>query len=388
MVNTRIKHFSNHTGILNISRYLVTLLLLLSFCQPAHSDSKLKIHGYFTQSFAISDGYQIFGIPSSGTTDYRTAAMLFSFSADETNSVKLQFRHRRYGLSPLSELERTLQMDWGFLKHDFSDYFSIKIGRILLPVGIYNEIRDVGVLLPFYQAPYTPYSEGNFTAKAIDGVLVSLDRELGKGWSVESNYFAGQSDWVEWYRYRNPFTGGVIDFTRVIEMRKSLGSRLWLNTPYNGFRVGGTVLTGNILYVEPDRSNINDKGDRLTLSLLSADYTQEKYFIRSEFSHLKSEAVKIGGYYAQIGYQVHEHLWLYAQHDRINFIDADFFGIFLLKDFQYHNDYSFGINIPYRNYILKAEAHLTSGFASEEPIDFNAPPLKTNFMILSLATSF
>jgi len=367
---------------------LPAMLLLIVFSQMVYGQSKLKIHGYFTQSFAISDGHQIFGIPSNGTTDYRTVAMLFTFAADEKNSVKLQFRHRRYGKSPLTIIESTIQMDWGFLKHQFNDNINIKLGRVLMPIGIYNEIRDAGPLLPFFQAPFLPYAEGFFTAKTLDGAMLSLNRELPGEWSLESNYYVGQFRWAEWYQYRNPFTAGIVDFTRSIEMREVFGSRLWLNTPFDWLRFGGSALTGKALFIEPDRSNIDDEGTRQNFALLSADVQTDELFIRSELISISSETVEVGGFYVQSGYKFFDKFWINAEFNKVDFIRADFFSFIDIQDLEYFRDAILGVSFPFRNYVVKLEGHLSEGYATEEPIDFNAPPLKTNFYIFSLATSF
>ncbi|MGH1366614.1 MAG: hypothetical protein ACRBF0_23845 [Calditrichia bacterium] len=367
---------------------LLLLCFVISLNPSATCQNQFNINGYFSQAFAASNGNQILGIPSNGTTNYRNAALLFSFKADEKLAAHLQFRHRLYGNSPLSKLEKTIQFDWGFLRYSLRDNLSIKFGRVLLPLGIYNEIRDVGILLPFFQAPFTPYSEGNFTAKAFDGAMLSYSNALPGNWSAESDFYFGQFSWIEWFRYRDPFTNSIADFTRNISFRKALGSRLFLNSPLEGVRFGGSVVHGNILYIQPGRSNINGKGEGLTLALLSADLTRETYYLRSEFTALESTNAKIKGFYIQGGIQLHEAIWLNVQHDNLNIADADFFGVFILQDVDYYSDYIAGINFHYRDYIIKAEGHITKGFATEEPIDFNGPPKKTNFIILSLVTSF
>jgi len=388
MVSQKQYIYSFSRRLREVSWQLLLLCFVYFLTTSAAGQNKFNINGYFSQGFAISDGNQIFGIPSSGTTNYRNAALLFSYEADEDLAAHLQFRHRLYGNSPLSRIEKTIQFDWGFLRYKINDNLNFKFGRVLLPLGIYNEVRDVGILLPFFQAPFTPYMEGNFTAKSFDGIMLSYSNSLPGGWSAESDIYTGQFTWVEWFRYRNPLTGGIEDFTRDISFRKAIGSRVFINSPIDGLRIGGSIASGNILYIAPGRSNINSDGDRLTLSLLSFDLTREEYFFRSEFTDINAKKAKITGFYVQGGVQLHDAVWLNVQHDRLDLNDANFFGVFILKNVAYHSDYIAGINFHYRDYIVKAEGHISKGYATEEPIDFNGPLQKTNFFILSLVTSF
>ncbi|MEL6822391.1 MAG: hypothetical protein AAFP70_11560, partial [Calditrichota bacterium] len=280
------------------------------------SQDKLDIQGHFTQSYAKSDGNQIFGIPSSGTSDYRVAVMLFQFQADSNNSVHIQFRNRRFGNSPITKLEKSIQLDWGYVQHRFSDNLSLQFGRLLLPIGIYNEIRDKGLELPFFQAPFMPYSEGTFIAKSLDGISLKTSYPFLSSWLVEAAIYTGQLSWTESFRFRNPVTTAVIDFTRNVEMRSLIGGRLWLGDPDMGFRFGGSLLSGDFLFVLPDRGNIEESGSRLTLGLASFDFTRSSFFLRSEYSILREKNINISGYHAQAGIKLLNHLWLNIQQDR------------------------------------------------------------------------
>jgi hypothetical protein len=48
----------------------------LSAPAAAQTDGRLQVHGYLTQAFGIADGGTYLGVPTSGTADYRTMALL------------------------------------------------------------------------------------------------------------------------------------------------------------------------------------------------------------------------------------------------------------------------------------------------------------------------
>lgn len=56
--------------------------------------------------------------------------------------------------------EPDVKLDWAFYERKLGQDTSIRVGRIPQPMGLLNETRYVGTLLPFYRAPYNFYQEG------------------------------------------------------------------------------------------------------------------------------------------------------------------------------------------------------------------------------------
>src|SRR5579864_6300925 len=69
---------------------------------PAKSGllDRLTFHAYVNQAYAISDHHQIVGIPTAGTTDYRTVALQFRYALDAADAVVAQLANLRLGQSP------------------------------------------------------------------------------------------------------------------------------------------------------------------------------------------------------------------------------------------------------------------------------------------------
>ena len=176
------------------------LLLIFLFFIPSTilAQLNLSVHGYLNQAYAFTDGKSIFGITKDGTTDYRHLALQFRNDVDESNVFIIQLSHRREGNSPEMQFHDDVELDWAYFEHRFSENFSIKIGKIQLPLGIYSEIRDVGVLLPFYQIPYMPYGESSYMSETIDGFSFKHTLPLSDNSSIESDLFVGQWRWIEW----------------------------------------------------------------------------------------------------------------------------------------------------------------------------------------------
>ena len=122
----------------------------------------------------LESGYRD-GFPTpQGTADYRRAAIVARFAPNPTdNGLRRPVGNRRLGDSPTMQFEEDLKIDMAFYEHRFGDRTSIRVGKAALPIGIYNEARYVGALLPFYRAPFAMYGEGSFTSETINGLLLS-----------------------------------------------------------------------------------------------------------------------------------------------------------------------------------------------------------------------
>ena len=153
-------------------KYLLTIsTLLIALSANISGQSKLRVFGHLTQGFAISDEHQIFGIPTSGSSDYRNLALQFRYDIDPKNNLIVQIAHKRLGKHPAQSEADDVELDWGFFEHHFSPEIFLKFGKVQMPLGIYNELRDVSVLLPFYRAPSSVYSESRASGEYVNGIV-------------------------------------------------------------------------------------------------------------------------------------------------------------------------------------------------------------------------
>ncbi|RMF55582.1 MAG: hypothetical protein D6748_15060 [Calditrichaeota bacterium] len=361
--------------------------------------SKLNIHGYLTQAYAFSDGHQLFGISHEGTSDYRTLAIQFRYDMDEQNNLIIQFSHERTGKSPLMVYQPDVALDWGYFEHRFTDVFFIKVGKIQLPYGIYNEIRDVGVLIPFYRLPFSPYGEGNYMSETVDGFSLTYFWEKWEPSEIEINFYAGHWQWKEWFQFKNPFTGQTLLRTGIAEIQPATGLQFRLNTPLEGLRLSfgaqyGKV-SGGVTFTKGGWVGECDIHDFYG----SLDFEQNHFYFRAEGLQLWFHGTNIGAraYYFQSGLKWNDKLSLNGQIDLLDALNTP-----VSEEFQslvgapsvsldYNNDYAIGIN--YRltpELVLKAETHWNSGYLIEdEPvIPIIQDPVKTRYHIFSISTSF
>lgn len=380
--------------------------------------SKLQIHGFLTQAYGTSNfvGDRIpvqtgdpgptfneiaLGIPEDGTFRYWTIALQFRYEMTPRDIMVVQFSSRALGDSPISRIEDEVELDWAFYERRLADHTSLKVGRVQIPLGIFNEIRDVGTILPFYRPPFLFYREGTFTNETVDGIVLSHTFWPESDWSLESDFFIG--DWE------------TFELTPFIELEAStandqgFGTQLWLNTPIPGLRFGYGIHTR-------DRTGgaegvIREPGATTTFLdwYASVEAAFEKVVFRAEWRQFSGDREvspalmaddffsNIDNYYAHIGYHFTEQFRVYAQYEKNeNSLHASVFtngfDVSLEEDFAIAVNYLFSPNL-----VLKAEHHIVEGedfsFVPEFTNGFRLRPFTQKLesgdrTIISLSVSF
>ncbi|MEM8962569.1 MAG: hypothetical protein AAGD38_13880 [Acidobacteriota bacterium] len=378
---------------------------------------RLTIHGYLTQAYAegsFVDGGPVtdelaLGIPEDGTTAYRNLAIQFRYEISDRDIMVVQFSSRSLGDTPGEELEDDVELDWAFYERRLTDNTSIKLGRVQIPLGIFNEIRDVGTLLPFYRPAYTFYNEGTFTSETIDGVVLSHTFFPLSEWALEADVYYGEYDLVE-------LAIGAAAPAAIATSEDAIGFQLWLNTPVDGLRFGvgaeeHDTVGGQEGFVRPVDGNA--KVDSYHLSL---DYAGEKFVVRSEFRSETLEETSVlfeiprDDFYVQVGYHFTDAFRVYAQYEeRTSDFDRgsiqNVTGLPVISgstDIDAREDIGFALNYLFApNLVLKLEYHqveagqllLNPVFVPEFPfpIGFDASQLSFedgDYWILSFSASF
>ena len=338
----------------------------------AQETDKLSIHGYLTQAYAISDTGSYLGIPSSGTTDYRTAALQFRYSPSVADNITLQLSHRRLGNDATTAGEAPVQLDWAFYGRRFGN-FDVKVGRSPIPAGIYNELRDVGVALPMYRAPYNFYLEGSFTSETVDGVVAGYQTPGLSGWGLEANAFAGGWDMTE--RIVNASSQIIVQQVRI---EKGFGGQLWVRTPVNGVRVGGGASSS----LSPTNAILPGRWKEWHASF---DGRLRRVTLQSEFRNINTPDIDYNAWYAYAGAKVYRNLTLHGQADYANI------SVGGGPNLDFNDDVGVGASWAFSpSLVLKLEGHSAKTYRTDDPplrigVD---PSTRVKYLITSLSVSF
>jgi hypothetical protein len=369
---------------------LAAMLIAGALAAPAHAEPQYQVHGFFSQGFAMSTDHELLGIPTSGTTDWRRAAIQLRLIPTDQDQLVLQLRERRLGTSPVSaQGDENIALDWAFAQRSVGQ-FAFRAGRMPLARGIYNQVRDVGIINPFYRAPYMFYTE---SFETVEGAQVSAERELGHGWSGDVALFGGET----YYRDFNP-----TDATQLLEGRaqRVFGGQLWLATPLQGARIG------------INHTSFAFNQQKYDVSQYSFDGNFERFMLRGEYGYLGGAALKRPGYYGQAGVQLHPKVWVYGMYEKtqsrllVPGLPSPPFppgiGPFWSPTYDMSKDLAGSIVVkPSSALALKLEAHSNEGFnfpVSLQPFPIQPPgypvfvpasdPLKTTYVIASVSIAY
>jgi hypothetical protein len=319
--------------------------------------SKLSIHGYLSQAYAVSDDQQISGIPTGGTADYRDVALQFRYDANRNNSAVVQLRHARFGDIPRQRDD--VELDWAFYQHNFSDRFAVKAGRIPLPLGIFNETGGPAGGSPFFQ-PSNELYERRYSSKTLEGALASLSLGDAGGWSFDLDGYAG------WWKVDS-------GLTQRADARDAWGAQVWANTPWSGVRIGAGAYRCEVH--PPARVPV----DYLMLHA-SVDADLDRWRLASEF--IRGNLGTTGRYrawYAQAGYQFTSRLSVHARG-----------AVARMHGRSLSEDLGVAVNVAvHPNVVLKLEGHTNDGLRIEdEPFDPHKPPSRTRYLIISATLTY
>ncbi|MCH9648349.1 MAG: hypothetical protein K0U98_08925 [Deltaproteobacteria bacterium] len=325
-----------------------------------------RLHGYLTTAYQELDPDEdrpfetsdqlVLGLDEDGTFDYRIAALQLRYDPTPKNTVIVQLSHRKLGNSPLTEdIDEDVELDWAFYQFRFTDNTSVKVGRVPTPVGIFNEYRDVGTLLPFFRPSFNFYREGSFVSETVDGVLLSHRIGATSDWGLDIDAYYGEWDHLEAGSARN-------DAVTQADVSDGYGAQFWLRTPVEGLRFG----LGGQSYTVSEASGFNNAEADWDSWYASIDAVFEKLIARAEYKWLEfpvDNSVFVGGeaeiinYYFQLGWLFNDKFSLYGQQE-FGDVEQDAIGFASPAEFNQREDLGFSLVysiLP--NLVLKAEYH-------------------------------
>jgi hypothetical protein len=330
----------------------------------------LSVHGFLTQGYATSSDLPIYGIPTDGTVDYRSAALQFRYALSASDNVVLQIRNRRLGTSALTAAEDDVQLQWAFYQRRIGKG-SVRVGKVPLSLGLYNETRNVGTVVPFYRAPASFYMDG---VETLDGANARYPLTFG-AWEFEAQASAGSFD-IRIPTF-NPQTGAQMIMDIPIDWVYTAGGTL--RTPVVGLSVSG-------MFQQFKAMDFMDPTAKIVSSVMvgSVDGTFNRFFVRGEIRDLDWGILGIQSYYGQAGIHVLPSVSLLTQYEVSTTETTTPMGVMSERSVQ---DIALGAN--YRltpNVVFKLEGHRNKGFNYDRPVVGAAG--KTTYVISSMSVSF
>jgi len=277
---------------------IATVLVMATFClfssiTVAMEVEGVNIHGFVSQGFLMSDQYNYLTENSKdGSFAYNEAGINFSKSLTDKLLFGIQLFSRDLG----DVANNKVTIDWAYGDYRLKDWFGIRAGRIKLPIGLYNETRDIDMLRTGIVMPQSIYSDLlRDTSIAANGVGIYGNVDLSAVGSIDYQAVAGQmnidndSGFEKWFNSR---------FTPLFSLAGStdtdtayVGNLRW-NTPLDGLVLGISGMT-----VDAQNPILTGRGASMTQETSSeiirffTEYTWKNLLLASEYQTFKTESI-------------------------------------------------------------------------------------------------
>jgi hypothetical protein len=238
----------------------------------------IKIHGFVSQGYIKSTDNNFLGNSKRGTFEFTEVGLNFTKSLTDRLSTGIQFFAQRLN----SAGDFSAKFDWFYLDYRFADWFGIRVGRVKLPFGLYNEFSDidsarVAILLP---SSIYPVQNRDFLLAQTGGELygfVPIDA-LG---AVEYRAYAGT------IIFNEPST--TDQFQNIgVDVRYLFGGRILWETPVDGLRlaVSAQRLWLDFSFTLPQMPALGKVEGNIPASLYvaSAEYAVNALVLATEYS--------------------------------------------------------------------------------------------------------
>ncbi len=223
-------------------RWLVVTLTWCALATSARADeitaeeSAIQIHGFVSQGALWSTDNNYLAKTERGSLEFTEAGIALSKQLDSRLRVGFQLFSRDLG--PTGDY--AVKLDWFNLDYRWRDWLGIRAGRTKLPYGLYNDFVDIDAAFGVVLLPQSVYSLGNR-----DLLLAQTGVEL------YGYYPLGRAGALDYRAYLGTISLDLLEETPTVQIvgldvPYVAGGRLIWETPVDGLRVGGSLLTGKI----------------------------------------------------------------------------------------------------------------------------------------------
>lgn len=274
------------------------MILMCIFSSPTSAFEfknmeRVDIHGFFSQGYLQSSDNNFLTKSEEGSFEFNEMAINFSTNIADNIQLGIQFFARDLGDLGNDEIV----LDWVFADYRWEDWLGIVMGKIKLPKGLYNEIKDIDMLRTYIFLPQSVYKiawRDTLTAtkgigaygQVMIGPLGSIDYQLQAG-IVNIEQDSGIAKSIE-----SVLPPGVLKISNFdVDSIKS-GSLIW-NTPLSGLRLGGSLVeliyTANGIIGGETLASLDDT---ITVPVYSFEYTFKSLILSAEYIEMKREMVQ------------------------------------------------------------------------------------------------
>jgi len=281
----------------------------------AQDAPRYSLQGFGGWAYGKTDNDNFFG--SSAAPEGVWNNYYFALNVGAKPMDKLSIRAQAFWGDDLRG-QRT-NLDYVFAEYAQSSSLKLRVGKVLVPFGLYSETYDVGTLRPFYLLPQFYAGSFGLIPKAYLGAGVTGAPRLSDNWELQYDAFGGAIEFEPFFLDRitgiDPGTG-LPQFTRTREQllgSEMVGGRLLLVSPEHGLDFGGSVIhLGSVDVPEGSPLDITSAN----LYNVRAQYQKGPFAVRGEYFRGNADSGEgIESYYGEASYRFLKYWQLALQYE-------------------------------------------------------------------------
>ncbi len=240
-------------------------------------DSPVEIHGFVSQGYLLTTHNNYLPASKEGTLDFTDAGLNLNKLLTKDLRVGMQLYARDFGRTG----NYNVKFDWFLMDYHWRDWLGLRVGRVKIPYGLYNETNDIDisrapVLLP--QSVYPTDQRDYLLAQSGFDLYGYVD--LASAGALDYRLYRGTLQIDPASTVGLPYEVASSDVPYVH------GARLIWETPVKGLRVAGTYQSLELdsdLYI-PALTTTIATSLKVTMSVASVEYTTENFQFATEYA--------------------------------------------------------------------------------------------------------
>jgi hypothetical protein len=225
-----------------IYAFLLNICLLMPSVQGGLKlEFDPSVHGFVSQGYAHSSG-QDFLLKDSGdggSFELFEGAINLSNAFTPNVHASLQVLSRDLG----EEGNHQLELDFGYVDYRVAPEFGLRVGKVRLPLGLYNEYRDIDAArntVFLNQSLYAEDFRGFLNAYQGGGAYGSLESSKWSWLNLEYDLFGGTMSIPDDFFLHTNYRVDLNSPNFEVKPEHFYGMRLFWNAPWDGLRLGYT----------------------------------------------------------------------------------------------------------------------------------------------------
>jgi hypothetical protein len=291
-------------------------ILLAPVMGHAFDASQVRVNGFASQTYIQSDGNNFLVEGSEeGSLQLNEVGITFNAPVSENLRIGAQILSRDFG----SEGNNEVDLDWGFGDYRHRDWLGIRIGKVKVPNGLYNEGRDSDFLRETALLPQSIYPEERRAfGVAVNGVGLYGNVSMGTAGDLDYDVVVGEvnvKDDAKMIRdqvplmnqvfYAYSFTPTFVPAERLeVDSDGVVTARVVYNTPISGLRAGFSYQESKatLLAIASGSEIGKIEFEQKDTNTLSLEYSTSAFSLQTEYRTYN----QISKIYGQFGTNIND----------------------------------------------------------------------------------